>query len=128
NFFGPGEPARNSLLVCVAQEQFQCRPVRLDTVWKKLAEHLLHALRITCQPRYRVARDSRIENALKAVAPGFLECVIEIARRPGMRIKYGSPHRNDVHDRVDARLFIVTMLKDLIVGKQSHYIRMFLTK
>src|SRR5258708_32648557 len=114
--------------MCVTQEQLQRRAVRLDAIGKKLTERLLHALRITRQPRHRVTGDGRIENAVKATAFRFLERVIEVARHPWLAVEDRLTHRDNVHDWVDAGLLVIALLHRLVIGKQTHDIWWFFTK
>ena len=88
NVFRLGELVRDALLVRIAQEQFQRRPVGLDAVGKQIAaEHLPHARGVVGQPRHRIARHRGIEDALEAAALGFLEGIVEIARDPRLAVE-----------------------------------------
>src|SRR5262245_37353106 len=62
-----GVPMRDALLVHVAQELLQCRPVLLDTEREWVAvEHLAHAPRVGRHPGDRVARDRLLDEAREA--------------------------------------------------------------
>src|SRR5215467_5814088 len=95
NLLDLGVAVGDALLVHIAQELLQGRPVLLDTERKRVAaEHVAHAARIDRQPRQRIARHRLLEHAPVGAVLRFVEGVVEAARHPGILIEDRALHRN----------------------------------
>src|SRR5262245_3686925 len=127
NLLGRNVAMSDALLVGIAQELLERRPVLFDAVRERVAvEQVAHLARVGRQPSERITRDRGIEQALEAAPLRLQESIVEIARDPGVRVEHALLNRDDVHDRPHPGSPIVGLLHLEVIREQPHHVRVAL--
>ena len=110
---------RQALLVHVAADRLESRPVRLETIGPKvLAEHAPRLLDMVDQPGQCEPQRVGVIEAFDREIARFAEGAVDAARHPRMGAMNVLAHHHRVHDREDAGAAVIVLLDVLVVGKQ----------